>query len=369
MDPASADAAADARSRGTVAVHEADSDVSARDVAGRLMAAGIPAAVEHVRADAAWVIVPWDRHVETDALLRRWGLTVIPRFGAGGEFEVPNLRRTRPALGVVPSDEPLAQLPVRRESLETDDEDDDGPVEVPLPESGPLLPRVVVALAAIGFGIGVQRLVEALFGGSGAPAMAARGLDPADLWRLVTAGFYHFSLEHLASNLAFGLMFGVVLFGTHGVGATMAAWLFGSVVGIGTEILGSPVGVLVGGASAGNYALVGLWAKGQHDRGRRAFLPRRERLKALGVVLFLAPGALTPVTQTGTKVAVIAHAIGFLAGVLAGVVFERRVAAHELPAIERRSSVGQWCALAVVALGFAMAARAWALALTASSGG
>ncbi len=355
MDRANADATPDARARGTVAVHEADSDPAAREVAGRLLAAGVPAAVEPVRVDAAWVIVPWDRHVDADVLLRRWGLSVIPRFGAGGDFEVPMLRRDRAPLAVL-SDEPTAPV----EAVEEDD--DTNPVEPPLPESGPLIPRLVVALSAVGFGIGVQRVVEAVHGAGGAAAaMGARGLELAEIWRLVTAGFYHFSDMHLASNLAFGLLFGVVLLGTHGVGATMAAWLFASVIGIGTEVLASPAGVLVAGASAGNYGLVGLWAMGQRDRGKRAFLPRRERLKAWGIILVLAPGALTPVSQSGAKVAVIAHAAGFLAGVLAGMVFERRIAADDLPQIERRSSIAQWATLAVVMIAFAAAARVWAM--------
>lgn len=352
VDRASADVPADARARGTVAIHEAASEQAAREVAARLLSAGIPAAVEPMRLDAAWVIVPWDRHVDAEVSLRRWGLEVIPRFGSGGDFAASSPSVSRPALGVVPTD-----APIERAAPEAEDDD---PVEPTLPDSGPLFPRVVVALAAISVGICVQRVVEAVFGAQGAAAaMGARGFELAELWRFVTAGFYHFSLTHLASNLAFGLVFGVVLFGTHGVGATMAAWLFASVVGIGIEVLASPAGVLVAGASAGNYGLVGLWAQGQRDRARRAFLPRREQLRAIGLVLVLAPGALTPVTSSGGKVAVIAHAAGFFGGLLAGLVFARRIAADELPAIDRRARTGQWAAVIAVVIAFAAAARAW----------
>lgn len=354
MDRANADATPEARARGTVAVHEAASEEVARDVAARLLGAGIPAAVEVLRTDAAWVIVASDRHNDADALLRRWGLVVLPRFGADGDFELAALRRERPQLSI------LADASAPRAGVHTlEDDDDDSPIDAPLPESGPLVPRLVVALAAIGFGIAVQRALEASLGPAGAAtAMAARGLALDELWRLVTAGFFHFSLAHLASNLAFGLMFGVVLFGTHGVGAAMAAWLVASVVGIGTEAAAS-AGVLVAGASAGNYGLAGLWAKGQLDRGRRAFLPRVDRLKALGIVLVLAPGALTPVTQSGARVAVLAHAMGFLAGAMMGIVFERRVVPRELATLERRARWGQWLSLAVVAAAFAAGLATW----------
>ncbi len=353
MDRANADATPEARARGTVAVHEAASEEVAREVASRLLVAGIPAAVEVLRADATWVIVASDRHNDADVLLRRWGLTVLPRFGADGDFELVALRRERPQLSV------LADATVLRPAHVLEADDDDSPIDVPLPESGPLVPRLVVALAAIGFGIAVQRALEGALGPAGAAgAMAARGLALDELWRLVTAGFFHFSLAHLASNLAFGLMFGVVLFGTHGVGAAMAAWLVASVVGIGTEAAASS-GVLVAGASAGNYGLAGLWAKGQLDRGRRAFLPRVDRLKALGIVLVLAPGALTPVTQSGARVAVLAHAMGFLAGAMMGIVFERRVVPRELAALDRRARWGQWLSLIAVALAFAAGLASW----------
>jgi membrane associated rhomboid family serine protease len=354
VDRANADATPEARARGTVAIHEAASEDVAREVASRLLVAGVPAAVEVLRADAAWVIVASDRHNDADVLLRRWGLTVLPRFGADGDFELAALRRERPQLSVLAD---ATTLRPSAHALEADD--DDSPIDTPLPESGPLVPRLVVALAAIGFGIGVQRALESALGpGGAAAAMAARGLALDELWRLVTAGFFHFSLAHLASNLAFGLMFGVVLFGTHGVGAAMAAWLVASVVGIGTEAAVSS-GVLVAGASAGNYGLAGLWAKGQLDRGRRAFLPRVDRLKALGIVLVLAPGALTPVTQSGARVAVLAHAMGFLAGAMMGIVFERRVVPRELAALDRRARWGQWLSLVAVALAFAAGLASW----------
>ena len=73
----------------------------------------------------------------------------------------------------------------------------------------------------------------------------------------------------------------------------------------------------------------------------------------------LAPGALTPVTQSGARVAVLAHAMGFLAGAMMGIVFERRVVPRELAALDRRARWGQWLSLAAVALAFAAGLASW----------
>lgn len=96
------------------------------------------------------------------------------------------------------------------------------------------------------------------------------------------------------------------------------------------------------GASAGNYGLVGLWAKGQLERSHRAMLPRWDRLRTVGVILLLVPGALTPVTSNGSRVAVLAHAVGFVAGFLGGYVFHRRLGPVEDPSIGRRA---RWAAI------------------------
>src|SRR5688500_7004024 len=103
VDRVSTDPTLEARARGTVAVHEAESEALAREVAGRLLSSGVPAAVEIEKVDAAWVIVPWDKQSDAEVLLRRWNLAVIPRFGSGGGFYIPALPRrdARPELSLV----------------------------------------------------------------------------------------------------------------------------------------------------------------------------------------------------------------------------------------------------------------------------
>jgi rhomboid protease GluP len=239
---------------------------------------------------------------------------------------------------------PAARAPELREPPapeSTEDEDDGGPLDFELPEPSPLAMRILLAMLAVALGIAFQRTLEQFFDPHEVLArFAARSPAALELWRLVTAGFLHVGLEHLASNAAFGILLGVVLFGTHEMGATALVWLVASMVGLFTESSLSTAGVLIAGASAGNYGLVGLWAHGQLDRSRVSLLPRREVMRTAGILLLLVPGALTPITATGTKIAVIAHAAGFVTGFLLGYVFKRRLLAERFASVTRRARVG-----------------------------
>lgn len=239
-----------------------------------------------------------------------------------------------------------------------DDEDDLDALDVVLPEPSSLNTRLSIAIAAIAIGAGTQRILEALWRDDVRGAFAARWdrlfVEP---WRLVTAGFVHGGPSHYISNALFGVMIGVVLFGTHRVGATAFVWVFSSAVGLFAESLLSPAAWIVG-ASAGNYGLVGLWAHGQLERSRVSTLPRRERLRTVGVLLLLVPGALTPFSSTGTKIAIMAHAAGFVAGFLAGYPFSRRLRPEDFSRIDIRSRVAGVLAFAIV-----VGAVTWAAAV------
>jgi membrane associated rhomboid family serine protease len=232
-----------------------------------------------------------------------------------------------------------------------EEETDEGPIDLELPEPRPLTGRILIAMTVIALGTGFQRLLEtwrtpgdvlALFG--------AKWPITEDLYRIVTAGFLHSGPEHFFSNAMFGILLGVVLFGTHEVGATAFVWLFSSIIGLGTEASLSTSAAFVVGASAGNYGLVGLWANGQIDRARHSLLPRRQLLQTIGLVLLLVPGALTPITSTGARVAVIAHGFGFLAGFVLGFVFKRRLLPDGFASITRRSRVALLIAAGIMAV-------------------
>lgn len=232
-----------------------------------------------------------------------------------------------------------------------DDEAEDGDgvgasVGLTPPERYPAGLRVTWALAAIVLLTALSESVVWVFGDNAAVAhLAARADHLDEPWRLVVASFLHAGPAHLLSNAVFGVLVGSVLFETHLLGAVSLVWLLSSAAGLGIEAAMGSGAVL--GASAGNYGLVGLWAKGQLERSHQVTLPRWERLRTVGVILLLVPGALTPVTASGSRVAVLAHAVGFVAGFFGGYVFHRRLGVLEDPSIDRRS---RWAFVIAAAL-------------------
>ena len=99
-------------------------------------------------------------------------------------------------------------------------EDDEVHIKEVLPDAGPVSARVLWALLAIFFGIGMQLVLEGLLGErSFRSQFAANSMQPSQWYRLVTAGFVHFSFSHYFYNALFGLVMGVVLFGSHRVNA------------------------------------------------------------------------------------------------------------------------------------------------------
>jgi membrane associated rhomboid family serine protease len=237
-----------------------------------------------------------------------------------------------------------------------DDEEDTGPIDLVLPEPSPLNQRLLIALIGIALGTAFQRLAELAFGAPGAyESFAARAPVWSEAWRLVTSGFMHNGPEHFIGNAIFGIVIGVVLFGTHRIGATAFVWLAASAIGMVTEASLTTRAVLIAGASAGNYGLLGLWANGQLDRARRSLLPRREKFRTIGILLILMPGALTPISSTGSKIAVLAHLGGFAGGLLLGFFFKRRLIERELAEIARRSRIAFIAAVMIVAVAFGAA--------------
>lgn len=370
-----------------VPIHDARSEADARAVVRLLEAHEIPAMLDRElagmvtpfsggkRPGASRVFVPLAMARTARSLLSRHetqGLTDPGRaargrsnwpVGRGGSplvLPAPSVEQVEvpPPLPppVIPVIGPFSEEPFA--APEEEEDDDEEPFGIQLPEASPVQGRLSVALAALAFGIGGQRILEAFFG-DGGRVRALFGAHAPVLeqpWRLATASFLHGGFGHLASNAAFGLMIGVVLFGTHLVGATALTWVISSMVGIAAEATFTP-GALVIGASAGNYGLVGLWAHGQLQRSRVSLFPRREQVKTVGLLLLLVPGALTPFSSTGTRIAVLAHAVGFVVGFLCGYAFERRLLPGGFPEIERRSRWAGGVALAVIAAAVLSAAR------------
>lgn len=341
-----------------IVICEAPTREAAAGAAQALESAGIPALVQSdvgglpnipsamLVRDGVWVAVPSSMAVDAVEALKDSGVRIVGARRSAPIASALGRAARQVALARDPS-EPLGALP----------EDDQQEVATPLPSSGPIMPRLMIAAGAIAFGALLQQLLVALIGREVLLSTLGATTTHADqLWRLVTAGFMHFSFSHHFSNALFGLIIGVVLFGTHRVGAVMAAWLVSSVVGMTAEMALSTTGALIAGASAGNYGLVGLWVRGQMQRAQQTLLPRRERLRTLGVVVLLVPGALTPVTSSGSRVAVMAHAAGFLAGLIIGGTFERRLAPARFAKIDVYSKAAFVVAATLVIAAFAFAA-------------
>ena len=245
--------------------------------------------------------------------------------------------------GFTPTVQPTSpvRLPDASEPRGFDDEDD-GPLELPPFETTSGQSRLTGALAACSLGALVQATLIATGRADDVRQKLALWFDGSSFHgNAVTAGLMHGSSVHFLSNLGFGLIFGYVLLGTHGLGATAAVWLTASILGTSVEALLSP-GAAVLGASAGIYGLIGLWLRGELQRARRAVLPRRATIRALGIIILLAPGALTPITSSGSRVAVLAHLVGFAVGLLAGSFFPRWLDAEGRDRGMRR---GRWAFL------------------------
>ncbi len=347
-----------------IPVHDASSEGDARAVVSLLEAHQIPALLD---LDLDGLVLPWRRSADQRVIevlvpssMISKATEVLHRHDYATIGGHPRQRfRIRFASSLaLPVSKPVEhgfEPPPPADTI-PEDEEETGPIEIPLPPAAtPLNARLLAALGAIGIGAALQRVLETLLGPREVvERFGARSPVLQEPWRLITAGFIHGSLAHFVSNGLFALLIGVVLFGTHLMGATSLVWVISSIVGLGSEAVLSPAALILG-ASAGNYGLVGLWASGQLQRAKVSLLPRRERLRTIGVLLLLVPGALTPFSSTGTRIAVIAHAAGFLTGFLLGFVFQRRLVPSMAARIQERSRLAMVAAVAIVVTGFLFA--------------
>jgi membrane associated rhomboid family serine protease len=347
-----------------IPVHDASSEGDARAVVSLLEAHEIPALLD---LDLEGAVLPWRRSSDQRVIE-----VLVPSSMVGKATEVlhrhdyatiggqgrPRFRIRFASSLAPPPPKPQAHgfEPEPEVVVVPEDEEETGPIELPMPEAPTSLnTRLLAALGGIGFGAALQRIMETVLGPPEVVArFAAKGPITEEPWRLITAGFLHGGLGHFLSNGAFALLIGVVLFGTHLFGATALVWVLSSIVGLASEATLSPMALIVG-ASAGNYGLVGLWSCGQLQRARVSLLPRRERIRTIGILLLLIPGALTPFSSTGTKIAVIAHVGGFVTGFLLGFLFERRLAPLRFRRIEERSRIALMTAAAIVGVAFLFA--------------
>jgi rhomboid protease GluP len=224
----------------------------------------------------------------------------------------------------------------------------------PPPPPPPIYPHAwvgclvyVITLVAIGLMVsnGVWRLdafeVGALDGGR---------VQGGQWWRAWTALTLHVDAGHLAANLGAGIWFGYLAAGELGSGSSWFLIVNGAALANWVEGELGPATHRSVGASTAVFTALGMLAA--HSWRTRFYLPQRWALRwaplVAGVILlgWLGSG--------GEETDLIAHAMGFIVGVLIGAV-------AALPAIERAvRRVPQWLA----GLGaLASIALAWTCAL------
>ncbi|KAA5540764.1 rhomboid family intramembrane serine protease [Roseiconus nitratireducens] len=169
-------------------------------------------------------------------------------------------------------------------------------------------------------------------------------------WRAVTALTLHLDARHLMSNLVFGAIFGFLAGRNLGGGVAWLAILVAGAIGNGLNALAQPAEHVSIGASTAVFAALGLLVSHAMRYWSLAPKHRWRRWSPLigGTVLFAMTGV------GGERTDVLAHVMGFLAGLLIGAAVSR-LPARWLGSSRLQSLAG--------GLAFALLAVAWACAL------
>ena len=175
-------------------------------------------------------------------------------------------------------------------------------------------------------------------------------LERGEWWRAFTALTLHADLGHLLANLAFGVLFAYPAAQFVGVGVAWLAIILGAGAANAVDMMLHPPEHSILGASTAVFVALGLTS---------AFTWRRRASGALTWMQRLAPlvagVALLAFTGTGgERTDLLAHLLGFVAGVVAGF----GLAHARLPPPGRAAP--QWVA---GALALGILATAWAAAL------
>lgn len=186
------------------------------------------------------------------------------------------------------------------------------------------------------------------------PAGAARAglILSGEWWRTITALFLHANLSHLASNVVFGTVFGLLVTQMFGAGLGWLAILIAGAAGNLVNALMQSQGHTAIGASTAVFAAVGILSgvMVRRKRYRRAPGLRRWAPLAGGLMLLVYLGLSGERTDIG------GHVAGFAMGVLSGVMLAEL--SDRLP--QSRLAQRLYAAAAVL-----LFATAWALALRA----
>lgn len=176
-------------------------------------------------------------------------------------------------------------------------------------------------------------------------------IDRGEWWRVFTALTLHADLEHLLANLAFGVLFAYPASQFVGVGVAWLAIVLAAGAANAIDMILHPPTHSVLGASTAVFAALGLASAFSWRRRASALLTWMQRASPLvaGVALLAFTGV------GGERTDVLAHVLGFLAGVASGF----GLAHAPLPPPGR--SGPQWLAATATLV---LLATAWAAALS-----
>ncbi len=149
-----------------------------------------------------------------------------------------------------------------------------------------------------------------------AGAAQARLILTGEWWRVVTALGLHADISHLASNVIFGTIFGLLVAQAFGSGLGWLVILVAGAAGNGLNALIQPPFHTAIGASTAVFAAVGILSAATWKRKqvRRALGLRRWTPLAGGLMLLVYLGVGGERTDVG------GHLAGFAMGILAGII-------------------------------------------------
>jgi membrane associated rhomboid family serine protease len=139
-------------------------------------------------------------------------------------------------------------------------------------------------------------------------------------WRLLTSLFVHRDPSHVFWNGVSMLVFAVPVILDIGYVGAAIVYLFGGVVGGIFGAMALPDGVVLFGSSGAVSALFGAWIAITLLRARQNGLPRRARIRVIGLSLLILPTLVNPETSSGQSISVASHLGGLGAGIVAGMI-------------------------------------------------
>ncbi len=204
----------------------------------------------------------------------------------------------------------------------------------------------------------------------GIGAAGSGAIRGGEWWRAITALTLHTDLSHLAGNMVFGAVFGVILARSLGSGIAWASFALAGTIGNLVNAMIQPQNHVSIGASTGVFGALGVQIAFEWMRRREAHVSRFKTWApiAMGILLLVWLGtgghsiseldtareAAHKIAEVTGKVDVIAHVTGFVAGAAIGLL---------LGVVRRRIRMrGRW-QLAIGVATLAFVAGAWGLAL------